>query len=156
MNSVGTIFVGTLIVGFSFALWRALRPGFLMSIGSLLLAIAGVAFIGVGAFPCDPGCGMEEPSSTMQRHIQAGTLAMFTQTLAPLSIGAGLAFGTRYARFGWISLGLGGVAIAALWILFTKEPPSTFPGALQKTFQSATDAWVFLSALVVLRIRKAG
>ena len=27
MNSVGTMFVGILIVGFSFALWRALQPG---------------------------------------------------------------------------------------------------------------------------------
>lgn len=155
MRSVGEIFVGLLIVGFSFALWRSLRPGFLVSTGSLLLAIAGIAFIGVGAFPCDPGCGIEDPSIMMQRHIQAGTLAMFTQTLAPLSIGAGLAIGTRYRKLGWISIGLGGVAIVSLWTLFTQEPSFPFSGALQKTYQFAADAWIFLSALVVVRTRKA-
>lgn len=155
MNGLGTVSVGILLIGFCVAFWRALQPGFLVATGSLLLAIAGVAFIGVGAFPCDPGCGIESPSITMQRHIQFGTLAMFAQTLAPLSIGAAFALGTRHVKFGWISLGLGGVAIAALLTLFAQEPSFPFSGALQKTFQFATDVWVFVSALVVLRIQKA-
>ena len=149
MNILGTVLVGILLAGFCYALWRTLRPGFLVATGSLLLGIAGVAFIAVGVFPCDPGCGIEEPSVAMQRHIQAGAVAMFAQTLAPLSIGAALAFGQRHTRLGWTSIGLGGVAIAALLTLFGQEPSFPFSGALQKTFQFATDTWVFVSALDV-------
>ena len=69
MNSLGTITVGILLSGFSIAFWRVMRPGVLVTIGSLLLAVAGLAFVGVGLFPCDAGCGLESPSTTMQRYI---------------------------------------------------------------------------------------
>ena len=152
MNSIGTILVGTLLCGFSYAAWRVLRPGLLVAMGSLLLAIAGTAFIGVGVFPCDAGCGVENPSITMQRHLQFGTIAMFAQTLAPLLFGAAFAFGARHARYGRVSLWLGAVAIAALLTLFSQDPGWVFAGALQKTFQLATDIWVFVSGLVVLGV----
>ena len=81
---------------------------------------------------------------------------MFAQTLAPLTIGAAFAFGARNAKFGWISLGLGGAAIAALLTLFAHGPGYAFYGALQKTFQLAADVWVLISALVVLDSLKTG
>ena len=98
---------------------------------------------------------MENPTLTMLRHIQFGTIAMFAQTLAPLFIGVGCAVSLRRVNFGWISLALGGLAIVALVTLFAQEPGFAFPGALQKTFQIATDVWVFLSALLVLDLLKS-
>ena len=156
MNSLGIVVVGICLAGFSFAIWRVLQRDLLVTIGSLMLAIAGLAFIGVGIFPCDPGCEMENPSVTMLRHIQFGTVAMFAQTLAPLLIGAGCAFGARHAKFGWISLALGGAAIASLVMLFAQEPGYALSGALQKSFQIAADVWVFFAALLVLDLLKIG
>lgn len=152
MNVLGLVTVGILLLGFSIALWRALRPGVSIAGGSVMLAAAGVAFVAVGVFPCDPGCAVEAPSITMQRHILAGFLAMSAQTLAPVAIGAGLLMGKRHLRLGWTSLGLGVIAIAALAILFSQDASFPYPGALQKTFQVATDIWVFIAAWVVLGI----
>lgn len=155
MSGLGITLVGILLAGFSFALWRALRPGFAPAIGSVLLAAAGIAFVGVGVFPCDPGCALEAPSITMQRHIMAGALAMSAQTLAPVAIGVGLLFDRRFLKFGWVSLGLGAMAVAALVTLFSQGPNYPYAGALQKTFQVATDIWVFIAARGVLAIQKS-
>lgn len=149
MNSFGIILVGIMLSGFSIVLWRVLRPGLLVAIGSVLLAAAGIAYVGVGIFPCDPGCAAEDPTITMQRHIQAGTFAMIAQTLAPIVLGGGLVLGHRHLKLGWASLGLGAVALVALSSLFLQDPSFPYPGALQKTFQVATDAWVFVSACLI-------
>jgi hypothetical protein len=50
-----------------------------------------------------------------------------------------------------LSLTLGCVALAALVVSFTIGLRLPFPGLVQKVFQVATDVWVFLSALGVLR-----
>ncbi len=155
MNSLGTIFVGFLLVGFSVALWKTFRPGFLILIGSMMLGIAGVAFLGVGVFPCDAGCVLDDPSTTMQRHLQAGTIAMFAQTLAPVTIGVALLVAGRHSTLGWTSVTLGGAAILSLFVLFSRDASFPYPGALQKMFQVATDIWVFVSAMVVLKLQNA-
>jgi hypothetical membrane protein len=153
MNSVGIAAVGLLLFGFGYALWRALKPGKLIRLGAVALSVAGLSFIAVGIFPCDAGCSMGDPSQTMRLHLLAGTSAMFMQTFAPLLIGAGLLIAKKYLRYAVVSIFLGSLAIMALGVLFSQNSSFENPGSLQKTFQASTDVWVFLSAMVVLRVR---
>lgn len=152
MNSVGIAVVGLLLFGFGYALWRALKPGKLISLGAVTLSVAGLSFVAVGIFPCDAGCSMEAPSQTMRLHLLAGTSAMFMESFAPLLIGAGLLIAKKYLKYALISLFFGSVAITALGVLFSQNSSFAYPGTLQKTFQTSTDVWVFLSAMVVLRL----
>ena len=150
MNLVGTVFVGVLLCMFCLALYRASQPGLLATAGAALLASSGLAFIVVGLFPCDPGCSLAAPSATMWVHVVAGTVAMSTQTLAPMAFGLRIVSGTGDRRYAAMSLVCGAVAIMALIVLLGQGQSSAFPGLVQKIFQVATDVWVLLSAIYLL------
>lgn len=45
MNYVGTTLVGVLLIFFSLALYKTLKPGWLVTVSSVFLAIGGTAFI---------------------------------------------------------------------------------------------------------------
>ena len=155
MNGIGTILVGVLLCLFSLALYRASEPGFLATAGSALLASSGLAFIVVGLYPCDPGCSLVAPSATMRVHVAAGTVAMSAQTLAPVAFGLRIVSGTGDRRHTAISLVCGVVAIMALIVLLLGQREwLAFPGLVQKIYQTAADAWVFLSAIHLLENRR--
>lgn len=156
MNVVGTALVGVLLCAFSLALYRGSDPGFLATAGAALLASSGLAFIVVGLFPCDPGCSLAAPSASMRVHVIAGTVAMSTQTLAPMALGLRIVSGAGARRYAAISLVCGAAAIMALTVLLLGQRESlVFPGLFQKIFQTAADVWVLLSAIYVLRYRRA-
>jgi hypothetical membrane protein len=151
MNIAGIGLVGVLLVVFSVALYRASRSDLLATAGSTCLAVSGVAFVFVALFPCDPGCSLAAPTTTMQVHLLAGAIAMTAQSLAPLAFGLRL-FSMRGGRwYASFSLACGAVALLAVAVLFAAQPVLTLPGLVQKTFQLATDLWVLVSALVLLR-----
>lgn len=149
----GTALVGVLLAAFSAALYHASR-GFAAAVGTALLALSGLAFIGVGYFPCDPGCSLAAPSETMRVHIVAGAVAMATQTLAPIAFGIHFVSTGSAKLYAIASLILGTVALIALVLLFGFGSALTWPALPQKTFQVATDLWVLMSAIFILRYRR--
>lgn len=149
MSYVGISLVGVLLVLFSVALYRAYRPGPLPTAGAGLLALAGLAFVAVGLFPCDPGCSRADPSLTMQIHLVAGLTGMTAQTLAVVTFGLhGLVRGSGGPQ-PMLGAALGAVASAALLVFFAQiagvEIPH--PGLSQKVSQAATDLWVLVAAV---------
>jgi hypothetical membrane protein len=154
MNLIGIALVGILLVVFSVPLWRSQPPGPLGTIGSLLLAVSGVAFVAVGLLPCDqPGCAPGDATAVMQGHILAGLIAMTAQTLAVTAFGLRLFSGTGHRWYAATSLALGLTALLALALLFGAGLRPSAPGILQKAMQFSTDIWVFVSAVHLLRAR---
>ena len=147
MNYAGTVLVGVLLALFAIALYRTHRPSLLAAGGAGLLALSGFAFVVVGLFPCDPGCSLADPSSTMRIHLLAGTVATALQALAVLFFGMRVFSRHADRLHAALSLALGLVALGALVILHATAFQITSPGLVQKTFQVSTDAWVFLSAV---------
>jgi hypothetical membrane protein len=154
MNLIGIALVGLLLVVFSVPLWRLQPRGPLGTIGSLLLAVSGAAFVAVGLLPCDqPGCEPGDFTVVMQGHILAGLLAMTAQTLAVTAFGLRLFSGTGPRWYAATSLALGLTALLALALLFGAGSRPSAPGILQKAMQFSTDVWVFVSAVHLLRAR---
>lgn len=152
MNYAGISLVGVLLALFSIALYRAHRPGALALAGAVLLALSGLAFIAVGLFPCDQaGCSAANPSATMRVHMLAGMAGMSAQTLAALSFGLRLITGTTDRRYSALSLAFGMIALAALVLLIAHFAQLASPGLPQKIVQVATDLWVLVSAVYILR-----
>jgi hypothetical membrane protein len=151
MNVFGISLVGVLLIAFSAALYQAARPGFFAAVGTALLAASGLAFGAVGFFPCDPGCSLAAPSETMRVHLIAGTIAMATQTLAPIAFGMHFVIKAGAKPYAVASLAFGGVALIAVVLLFGFGSSLTWHGLPQKTFQVATDLWVLMSATLILR-----
>jgi hypothetical membrane protein len=152
MGVVGVGLVGVLLVLFSVALFRWAKRGFLAAAGAAALAVSGVAFVCVALFPCDPGCSLAAPSASMRIHLLAGAVAMTAQSCAPLLVGLGfLSPGDNRRAYAAFSLACGIVALSAIVLLFASQAALTVPGLVQKTFQGATDLWVLVSALVLLK-----
>jgi hypothetical membrane protein len=151
MSIVGIGLVGVLLILFSVALFRANRNGLLGPAGAVCLAVSGIAFIFVALFPCDPGCSPAAPSDTMRLHLLAGTIAMTAQTLAPLIIGLRLFSASADRQYAAFSLASGSIALLAIAFLFAQQLDVAAPGLVQKIFQVATDLWVFVSALFLLK-----
>jgi hypothetical membrane protein len=157
MNLLGIAFVGLLLVVFSVPLRRWQPPGALGTVGSLLLAVSGVAFMAVGLLPCDrPGCSLETPSAVMQGHLMAGLTAMTTQTLAALAFGLRVFSGTGPRWYATTSLCLGLAALLALALLFGTGLQLRAPGIAQKVMQFSADIWVLVTAVALLRARRTG
>lgn len=152
MNLIGIAFVGLLLVVFSVPLWQSQPRGPLGTIGSLLLAVSGVAFVAVGLLPCDnPGCAVGDFTAVMQGHIVAGLIAMTAQTLAVTAFGLRWFSGTGPRWYAATSLAFGLAALLALALLFGAGLRLPAPGILQKAMQFSTDIWVFVSAVHLLR-----
>lgn len=157
MNFAGIAAVGAFLVLFTLPLRRSQPPGPLRTLGTLLLAISGIAFMAVGLLPCDqPGCAIELPSRSMQAHVLAGLIAMTTQSLAVLAFGLRLVAGSGIRWYAAASLVLGSIAVLALATLFGSGLRIPMPGLAQKTMQVSADLWVLLSAVLVLRSSRTG
>lgn len=158
---LATLFVyayGALVILFSIGLWRWLSPSRIQTLGVLLLLVTGFAFIAAAVFPCDPGCSLENPSQIMQYHLLAGLVAMNSQTAAVVI----LAFSGRSdqaAGIRRINMMFGGAAFLAMAYIMTaylhlgEQLP--YPALAQKIYMFATDAWLFVCAVTILKSRTA-
>lgn len=151
MSIFGIGLVGVLLILFSVALFRANTKGLLGPAGAACLAVSGVAFVFVALFPCDPGCSPAAPSDAMRMHLVAGTVAMTAQTLAPFCFGLRLFSAGADRPYAAFSLASGSIALFAIAFLFTQQLDVAAPGLVQKVFQVATDLWVFVSAVILVK-----
>lgn len=158
MNIGSLILLGSFLILTAKALHNRLHgPGADLSMG--YLAIAGVAFIFIGSFPCPPGCLGDISSMQMTIHM----ISAFVATLS-MSLGA-LLFGLWYFK-GYksplraVSLVLGSVGILAfvgLWVTIVGWQVGIdtgllpVKGLLQRLNVAAGDLWVALACISCLR-----
>jgi hypothetical membrane protein len=147
--------VGVLLFLFALGLTRWTRPSSVGLWGSLVLAATGVAFVLIGVFPCDPGCSLQDPSSTMKAHLLAGFGGMSLQTIAIVIFGFyGRSVGED-PRIGNISKLLGSVLVLAMaWLYATYLGLAHLlpnPVIAQKVFTLAADLWLAWCAILMIR-----
>lgn len=121
-------------------------------LGPALTIAAGVGTALVVYFPCTPGCPGSAASFTDAMHAVTAGGGYIGLVLAPLAFARRL-WATEWRRLAWAGIVLGGLATAGF--LLRNLGPEAAPGALQRVFNTAADAWFVLAAVVALR-RHAG
>jgi len=154
MNLFGFILFGLLMIAFAVGLHRGIIEGKGSWIGPALLAIAGLGLVGVGVFPCDPGCP-DQPQTLVGRiHHPALTLTIsFSLMLAPLFFGYRMGkdgrWGKGYQRFSFVIP----ILIVVLFVLAPSAlAPSLGRGWTQRLFFWTPFLWVFIVSVRLFRL----
>jgi hypothetical membrane protein len=146
MNYGGLVPSGILTVLFSIAMLRTLKSHVACALGSLSVAVMGVARLGAGLFSCDPGCSLAAMSRAARLHVGFGMFAFCFGILAPLLV----AFGSRVQGRGallWLSLGVG-VSSAMLFAMMLRMGPGTpYVGAVQRLILVLNYGWIVFVAI---------
>ncbi|MDX1506906.1 MAG: DUF998 domain-containing protein [Woeseiaceae bacterium] len=140
-----------LVVVFGAGLAWLVWPRILFAIGAATLAVSGLIFVGVGTNQCDAGCIMTAMSEAQRAHLMYAVIGMFLQANAVLIVGVGAVLAAGWRRYGYVSLALGAIAVAAMFALVTGQGGADYSGALQKLYQLSIDIWMFALAVGLLR-----
>jgi len=94
MNLAGFVATGFLMILLSVGLREGLGRGRMATAGSLLVAGAGIAYLAMAVFPCDPGCVAVSPAGRV--HLILGLLAILMAIVSVFVLG----YSTR-GKAGW-------------------------------------------------------
>lgn len=148
MNFAGFLPYGLLMVAFAVAVHRGIRADDGGWLGPSLLALYGLAYVGVAMAPCDPGCQAATPSVHHRLHLLIGDVVLLTAVLAPF---------TLYARMvkdpAWRSLGVATLVLPGASWLILEVSGLGVPGALrQRLWLLLLFVWIELVAVRLLRV----
>lgn len=146
MNLIGFGLTGLLIVLFSFSLYALAGgrgPG---AIGSGLVALCGIFFIGMAAFSCDSGC--IPVTSSGRIHLMLGLASLL------VSVGASLLTGYSLRRTGswegyWQYSLCTGAVVLILMPVFLASP--VVEGLIQRIMVGALFLWVEILSIGIYR-----
>jgi hypothetical protein len=152
MNYGGFLLYGILIVGFAVALHDGIRRGPGDWLGPLLLAVYGVAYVGVAFAPCNPGCTGAVGTGHEQAHFLLTRVIIMTAVAAPLVLFARLAKDPA-----WSSVSPPILVLPVLgYLAFLLPIPGLEPGWQQRAFFGCTLAWILVLGWKARRLSPAG
>ncbi|MBL7471589.1 DUF998 domain-containing protein [Robertkochia sediminum] len=133
-------------------------PGRETALSTAYMAVAGVSFIGIGLFPCPPGCDPEIASNQMMVHALCGFIASLSLSLSAFVYGIGFLKGNR-SRIYKIALILGIIGVIAFTTLWAGIIAAEYgvnnvlyewKGMLQRLNIAAGDLWVVIACVYTL------
>jgi hypothetical protein len=148
MNFAGFLPYGILMMAFAAAVHRGIRADAGGWLGPSLLALYGLAYVGVAMAPCDPGCQAATPSVHHRLHLLIGDLVLLTAVLAPF---------TLYARMlrdpAWRSLGVATLVLpGASWLILELSGLGVSGAVRQRLWLLLLFVWIELVAMRLLRV----
>ncbi len=141
------ILFGLLAAPFAPTLTRALGGGSVAAVGVLLNAIGS---IGVGVFPCTPGCPGPTASTSDLAHTVAALVSYTGLVLAPLATAWQLHRLEAQPGLCRFSLVLGLLTLAGL-VAWVAGLAGEAGGALQRVATTTGDLWYIGAAIAILR-----
>jgi hypothetical membrane protein len=146
MNVAGFLPYGILVAAFALALHRSIKPDIGGWLGPVILALYGLAYVGVAMAPCDPGCQSAAPSLHHRLHFLLGDFIILTAVLAPC---------TLYARMrkdpAWRSLALATLVLpSAAWVVLEASGIGVSGALRQRLWLLLLFVWIGLMALRVV------
>lgn len=157
--NIGSLIILGMVLTMTALVLKRRLPGPGRGLSMSYLAISGIAFIGIGLFPCPPGCRPEMNSLQMSIHTLSGFIASISICLSAIVYGLKYFKGFKSPlRAGSLVLGTMGIlAFVTLWVtIVTSEFGIDIglyqvKGALQRLNVLAGDLWVVLACVSCLR-----
>ncbi|HSM04357.1 MAG TPA: DUF998 domain-containing protein [Longimicrobiales bacterium] len=129
-------------------LWRSWSESRVALAATALLAVSGVAYLGIAAAPCDPGCSRAVMGPRMTIHLVSGVVAMGAL------VAGGFIFGLALIRsrpwLGRLALASGLVGSLTYLYFLGAATTSPVPGLIQRVVQHAGDICIVAVALATL------
>lgn len=123
VNVGGFGLAGVLMAAFVAAVWPVFRGDVLGVATAVLLILTSISLIGVGLFPCDPGCPIAGASPRGMVHHLFGVALLLCAALTPWVTAVYQRPMRGYGRFVYLSLAVGAMLLglfallpAALWL----------------------------------------
>ncbi len=167
---LGVVPVGVLLLVATPALYRLWARSSSGRVAVMIIAMVGLANLGIAAVPCDPGCPHEAMGTRMIVHMLLGLVGMALPVVAALFFAFAARNGTGWAGPARVSLILGLVGLLS-WGVFMYLtlgglgflPPAIHPGPMlgfmglvQRVLVTCDDLFiVFVAGWSVLRLNAA-
>jgi len=143
---------GVMLASFGLLLLTKFNHSKVAILGAFFLILSGIARLGAGMFPCDPGCMPINPSFSQKMHNLSAALATF------FLAGSGCLWGFASRKllgtpwFSWYSFlsAVIGIVFFVLMAAATREGVGLF----QRISLGVLHLWVLMLALAVLRSSK--
>ena len=159
MNYFGLIFLGISFFIGSFGLGASL-PKPRVKATTVLVALSGLGYLGIGLLPCSPGCDMNVYPERMKAHMACAFLATIFAVLAPLIYSSGIFIDKNHRSLRLFSLIVSLVGLTAflsLWAFVIayfqgiELSIGAYRGLLQRINVTSGDLWllvVFIRSLM--------
>lgn len=154
----GVAITGTLVIIFSYGLWRQLRPKTSARIALGLFVMGGLGLIGAGYFHCNEGCKnvLVDPNLVGQLHAFVSFLAGIGTGLAPFFVWAAMRISDKWKTFATPTLVaaiLANIPGIIFWLSFaTGIKLISIGGLIQRMGFVVTLIWMFYVAVQFWRI----
>jgi len=152
MRYAGFLPTGLMHMAFAAFLYVAFRGGRLAAIAATLLAINGLARIGAGLFPCEPGCVGPDLLLSQKLHSLSAGIGFFA--LIGASVMWGL-FLRRYRSLRGLSLysvGCGAVGLVFLLLMVWSAELRAGTGLYERLSSGVLSLWVLVFAARLWRL----
>ena len=152
MRYAGFVPTGLMHIAFATFLYVAFRGDRLAAIAATLLAINGLARIGAGLFPCEPGCAGPKLLLSQQLHSLSAGLGFFALIASSVMWGIVL---RRYRSLRGLSLysfGCGMVGLVFVLLMVWSGELRAGTGLYERLSSGALSLWVLLFAARLWRL----
>lgn len=152
MRYAGFLPTGLMHMAFAAFLYFAFRGGRLAMIAATLLAINGLARIGAGLFPCEPGCVGPKLLLSQQLHSLSAGIGFFALIGASVTWGI---FLRRYRSLRWLSVfsvGCGTAGLVFLLLMIWSAELRAGTGLYERLSSGVLSLWVLVFAARLWRL----
>ena len=141
--------LGVLFIIFGIAVFKTFTSSRLASLSGVLIITHGMASIIAGTFSCDVGCNIESTLTSQAIHNVSG-LFMFLSLLIASGIWGLISTKVLNIKwFGWLSILLTFIALAALPLMAASIESGNGFGLYQRINYGASVIWLFIFSLVL-------
>ena len=147
MNFGGFLVYGLLMMAFAWAVHGGIRADPGGWLGPAVLALYGLAYVGVALAPCDAGCQAEVPSLHHRLHLLLGELVLLTAVLGPFTLYARMVKDPEWRSLATLTLLLPGSA----WMVLQASGLGIAGAIRQRLWLLLLFIWIELVALRLLR-----
>jgi hypothetical membrane protein len=147
MNVGGFLVYGLLMMAFAWAVHRGLQAAPGGWLGPAVLALYGLAYVGVALAPCDAGCQPAVPSAHHRAHLLLGELILLTAVLSPFTLYARMVKAPEWRSLATFTLLLPGTA----WVVLQARGLGVAGAIRQRVWLLLLFIWIELVALRLLR-----
>lgn len=153
MRYAGFLPTGLMHMAFAAFLYVAFRGSRLAVIAAMLLAINGLARIGAGLFPCEPGCIGSELSLSQQLHSLSARIGFFALIGAAVTWGIFLRGYRSLRGLSLYSVGSGTVGLVFLLLMAWSAELKAGTGLYERLSSGVLSLWVLVFAARLWRLK---
>jgi hypothetical membrane protein len=151
MRYAGFLPTGLMHIGFAASLWVVFKDAPLARIAALLLALNGLARIGAGLFPCEPGCALPRILLSQKLHSLSAGVGFFALAGSAMLWGIVLRRRQDFRVLGTYSIVSGCLGLAFLALMSWNAESRINTGLYERLSTGVLSAWVGVFAIRMWR-----